>query len=46
MEWCVGNAKIGMRGNAVMVTKAASGTATIDPLMVAFCSSQGHVAKS
>jgi|ERR1700730_10968596 hypothetical protein len=27
MAWCVGNAKIERRGNAVMVTKAASGTA-------------------
>jgi hypothetical protein len=42
MAWCVGSAKIVRRGNAVMVTKAASGTAKIDPVMAAFCRSQGH----
>lgn len=36
MSWCVGNAKIVLAGNAVYVTKQASGTAKIDPLMAGF----------
>ena len=36
MAWAVSNAKIEPRGNAVMVTKAVSGTAKIDPLMATF----------
>ncbi|MEM8822047.1 MAG: terminase large subunit [Pseudomonadota bacterium] len=36
MTWCVGNAKTESRGNAQIVTKAASGVGKIDPLMSMF----------
>ena len=33
MAWCVGNAKVEPKGNAILMTKQASGFAKIDPLM-------------
>lgn len=36
MAWAVGNAKVIPVGNAIMITKQASGTAKIDPLMATF----------
>ena len=36
MNWCVGNARIVQVGSAISITKQASGTAKIDPLMSTF----------
>ena len=36
MNWVVGNAKTEPRGNAITITKQASGSAKIDPLMGVF----------
>lgn len=36
MSWCVSNARVEPKGNAILVTKQASGTGKIDPLVATF----------
>lgn len=36
MAYCVGNAKVELKGNNIVITKAVAGAAKIDPLMATF----------
>jgi phage terminase large subunit-like protein len=36
MSWAVANARVEPKGNAIVITKQASGWAKTDPLMAAF----------
>ncbi|MNU07887.1 hypothetical protein D3C72_2536890 [compost metagenome] len=40
MAWAVSNARIEQRANSILITKQASGTAKIDPLMALFPAAQ------